>query len=814
MAKTELTDLIPGENYQLQVRAIGENGIYSDWSENITFTAPENRATSLLNLYQTSVGDPLNQATTTGILKSANFNGIIGTTGNVVPNFTTTATAASGASSIVVASSTNIYVGQTISGNGIATGTKVSSSYVPGSTTVPITINTTAILSSTTIKISSEGDIGWSIDYAGYGIFNNVFVRGNIQATSGIIGGFTIPSLDPNSLTSTSTQLDTGTKTVAMDSTVNTLGIRSRTNTVETTFKSRPDASLNYIISSAGMGFTLYRPKIISSVSVSGTAPNKTIIYRFDPALLATDPIGTISGDSVTISGLSGTVSSLNTMDVIATTVDSKSFVVSSVLASTPSVGSARYTATGHTFVVNDIVQISGASVGGYNGTYTITAVATNTFTVANANITFAVTAVNDSSPAVGSATYTSTGHNFIVGDSVTISGASVAGYNGTFTITAVATNTFTVTNATTGAATFTSGRAVPAAFTSGLALSGSITVTNYNTSIANSLYTGQYGYVGSLTVPYLLADQTQYDSSNYTIGNIFTAISADVGLEYGSDEGPNMVFGKTKYGSNFGISCVSAIDGSADVLHLQPGGGSTEFGGGTVISTGRVGYNFSGTSSITTTRAFIAPSEGFVWATRAGTPLVLQRTGTNGTVATFYNDTVQSGYLAVGTSSFQLYGSVTLQLSSGSSNVNLDPGSHLTGNSVIYGDVSNTGPRGLIISNSTGGYVIGTASSTRRVKQQISDFEWDAESILKIVPKKFKYNSDVENFGDNANWAYGLLAEDLDDLGLEGLINRDEQGLPDYVSYEKVGVALISVVKYQQETIKNLESRIALLEK
>jgi len=231
-------------------------------------------------------------------------------------------------------------------------------------------------------------------------------------------------------------------------------------------------------------------------------------------------------------------------------------------------------------------------------------------------------------------------------------------------------------------------------------------------------------------------------------------------------------------------------------------------------FSSGRVGYNFSGTSATTTTRAYIAPTEGFVWATRAGTPLVLQRTGTNGTIATFYNDTTQSGYLAVGTSSLQLYGSVTLQLSSGSSNVNLDPQSHLTGNSVIYGDVSNTGPRGLIISNSTGGYVIGTASSTRRVKQQISDFEWDAESILKVVPKKFKYNSDVENFGDNANWAYGLLAEDLDDLGLEGLINRDEQGIPDYVSYEKVGVALISVVKYQQKIIEDLESRIALLEK
>lgn len=74
---------------------------------------------------------------------------------------------------------------------------------------------------------------------------------------------------------------------------------------------------------------------------------------------------------------------------------------------------------------------------------------------------TYAVTAVTPSSPAVGSATYTATGHTFNVGDSVTISGSNIAGYNGTFTITAIATNIFTVANATTGAATFTDGTVI-----------------------------------------------------------------------------------------------------------------------------------------------------------------------------------------------------------------------------------------------------------------------------------------------------------------------------------------------------------------
>lgn len=71
------------------------------------------------------------------------------------------------------------------------------------------------------------------------------------------------------------------------------------------------------------------------------------------------------------------------------------------------------------------------------------------------------------STPAAGSATYTISSefnntlvHSFNTGDVVDITGFSIAGYNGRFTVTAVTANTFTVTNATTGAATVTSARA------------------------------------------------------------------------------------------------------------------------------------------------------------------------------------------------------------------------------------------------------------------------------------------------------------------------------------------------------------------
>jgi hypothetical protein len=146
----------------------------------------------------------------------------------------------------------------------------------------------------------------------------------------------------------------------------------------------------------------------------------------------------------------------------------------------------------------------------------------------------------------------------------------------------------------------------------------------------------------------------------------------------------------------------------------------------------------------------------------------------------------------------------------SATDDVILNPTSELKGNVNVYSSATITG-RTLLISASP--YVIGTSSSTRRIKQQISDFEWDVDALLKLSPKVFKYNKSVEEFGESAPWVYGLIAEEIGDLGLEGLIQRDEEGIPDYVEYDKVGVALISVVKNQQLLIQDLENRLAALE-
>lgn len=87
----------------------------------------------------------------------------------------------------------------------------------------------------------------------------------------------------------------------------------------------------------------------------------------------------------------------------------------------------------------------------------------TVTLTVATTTANMAASGVAASTPSTGYATYTtSAAHGFSSGQYVRVTGASVGGYDGTFLITQVpTTTTFVVSNATTGAATFSAGTAV-----------------------------------------------------------------------------------------------------------------------------------------------------------------------------------------------------------------------------------------------------------------------------------------------------------------------------------------------------------------
>jgi hypothetical protein len=106
-------------------------------------------------------------------------------------------------------------------------------------------------------------------------------------------------------------------------------------------------------------------------------------------------------------------------------------------------------TANGHTLQPGDSVTVSGVPVAGYNGTFTVTAVpssrsfqysnpVTGLATTGGGTVTLNAPGATESGTTV--TLRTAAAHNRSVGDIVVVSGVGVAGYNGTWTVTAVPT--------------------------------------------------------------------------------------------------------------------------------------------------------------------------------------------------------------------------------------------------------------------------------------------------------------------------------------------------------------------------------------
>lgn len=88
----------------------------------------------------------------------------------------------------------------------------------------------------------------------------------------------------------------------------------------------------------------------------------------------------------------------------------------------------------------------------------------------------------------------------------------------------------------------------------------------------------------------------------------------------------------------------------------------------------------------------------------------------------------------------------------------------------------------------------LGTASSSRRYKQDELPAEIDADAVLSIEPKQFRYIEQVEQVGDEAAVEVGFIAEDLEDAGLtQWVVYReiDDEVVADGVEYSTWVVAL-----------------------
>lgn len=102
---------------------------------------------------------------------------------------------------------------------------------------------------------------------------------------------------------------------------------------------------------------------------------------------------------------------------------------------------------------------------------------------------------------------------------------------------------------------------------------------------------------------------------------------------------------------------------------------------------------------------------------------------------------------------------------------------------------------------------LLGTGSSSKRYKKNIKNAELDIQAVLGISLKTFQYKSAIE---DEGTTHLGVMAEDLDDLGLTDFVYYDELGRPDGVAYDRLALALIPLIQNQEQRLRAIEERLA----
>jgi len=98
-----------------------------------------------------------------------------------------------------------------------------------------------------------------------------------------------------------------------------------------------------------------------------------------------------------------------------------------------------------------------------------------------------------------------------------------------------------------------------------------------------------------------------------------------------------------------------------------------------------------------------------------------------------------------------------------------------------------------------TSGGRMGTLLSSKRFKENINRLEDDFTKILEAQPVAFVWKESKEP-------DIGLIAEDIDELGLKNLVFYDKEGRPDGVRYDFISLYLLEVLKDQANSIKELK--------
>ena len=242
----------------------------------------------------------------------------------------------------------------------------------------------------------------------------------------------------------------------------------------------------------------------------------------------------------------------------------------------------------------------------------------------------------------------------------------------------------------------------------------------------------------------------------------------------------------------------------------------STSFGGETGL-----GLQFARGTAAAPSAVQTGDTLGFVFLNGYGATQFGNGGAVVGAVAAEnWTDTAQGGAIGLGTTALGST-SPTIHLAVlPTGNVGLDTPQDVHGfltatdKLQVFGDVrvGTTGTNGCV-KNFAGTGLIGTCSSDRRLKKNITPFGSVLEQVIALQPVHFNWRVDEfpdRHFGDSR--AYGLIAQDVEEA-LPELVVTGDDGYKQ-VDYSKLPLLTIQAVKELKSENDALKQRVADLEK
>jgi hypothetical protein len=261
------------------------------------------------------------------------------------------------------------------------------------------------------------------------------------------------------------------------------------------------------------------------------------------------------------------------------------------------------------------------------------------------------------------------------------------------------------------------------------------------------------------------------------------------------------------KYSENFSAGTITAnlvgnVTGTAGGVAWTNVSGKPAFSdvfnnGGTydINIIGRAGYSeTSGTAAQAVNSLTLRGLE----KSSGGYPNTISEVGSDGMVAARYFGAAQTSanwWYATDFSGTTLF----------RANIQIQPG----GTYGVHNTPITTGRTVIIASTGTLGY----QSSSQRYKDNINPVDIDVNAVLQVQPVTYQPKSEFLDGCESTDVFLGVVAEQVDELGLKHLVQYDEQGRPDSFKYDLLSVALLAVIKSQDTRLSALESKIAELE-